>query len=279
MVPLPRPSLNRLLGFPEDARLLIVNCDDLGMLEEATQGCRDALDRGVATSASLMTPCPDAATAADCGPDIGVHLTVNCEFEGLRWGPLTAGWTLREPDGSLPASCQLVQHNVDLSELHDELLAQVGQALDWGVDVTHLDSHMYTVAAHPRLVDTYLDAAAACRLPVRLAGSEHQPPSDFRARAAARGVLAADHLVRLPAMGSRRPLREALRALQPGVTEFHAHPAAASDRLGELLPDALARIDDYDLYTLDVQFRREIAASGAIPIGHRPLREAMRRGW
>lgn len=275
------PRLNALLGFPLEARILIINCDDLGLMAEVNQGCAHALTRGVATSASLMVPCPAAAAAAEltAGWDVGVHLSVNCEFTALRWDPLTPGWSLRDPDGAFPLSHELVQQQADLAQLRAELVAQVRQALVWGVDVTHVDAHMYTVAAHPRLVDTYLDVAAEFGLPVRLAGSCESPPSDFRARAAARGLLVADHLVRLPAMGSRAPLVAALADLRPGVTEFHAHPAIDCAQLRAVLPDWAARVDDYDLYVMDAEFRGAIARSGAELIGHAALRDAMRRGW
>lgn len=275
------PRLTDLLGFPPQARVLIVNCDDLGLLAEVNEGCARSLRQGSATSASLMVPCPQAQAGAEltAGLDVGVHLTVNCEFAGVRWGPLTAEWSLRDPDGSFPASFRVVQQEVDLAVLHEELVAQVRQALGWGVDPTHVDAHMYTVASHPRLVGTYLDVAAQFGLPARLAGSSAAPPSDFRARAADRGVLVADHLVRLPAMGSRAPLIAALADLRPGVTEFHAHPALDSPSLRAALPDWAARVDDYDLYVADRTFRTAIASSGAILVGHAALRDAMRRGW
>jgi hypothetical protein len=54
---------SELLGFAPDARVLILNCDDLGMYEAVNVGIFDAIENGVATSCSLMAPCPGAADA------------------------------------------------------------------------------------------------------------------------------------------------------------------------------------------------------------------------
>jgi predicted glycoside hydrolase/deacetylase ChbG (UPF0249 family) len=77
------PSLAERLGYSQDAKLLILNCDDLGFCHAANVGVYQALRDGLATSASLMVPCPWArgAAAGYRGDDVGVHLTVNAEFD------------------------------------------------------------------------------------------------------------------------------------------------------------------------------------------------------
>ena len=85
---------NRLLGYPPDARLLILNADDFGMCHATNAGIIRALMAGVVQSTSLMAPCPWAAHALhwlQAHPDVpfGVHLTAICDSEDYRWGPLT----------------------------------------------------------------------------------------------------------------------------------------------------------------------------------------------
>ncbi|HOT80650.1 MAG TPA: ChbG/HpnK family deacetylase, partial [Microthrixaceae bacterium] len=84
-------TLAERLGYAADDRLLIINCDDLGMSHAANEGCFSALRDGIATSATLMVPCPwaRAAVAESDGEDIGVHLTLNSEYDRYRWGPIT----------------------------------------------------------------------------------------------------------------------------------------------------------------------------------------------
>src|SRR5207253_1805655 len=80
------------------AKLVIINCDDLGMSNAVNAGVYDALRCGLATSASLMVPCPSARYAAACypGEDVGVHLTLNAEWDHYRWGPITAAASLTD---------------------------------------------------------------------------------------------------------------------------------------------------------------------------------------
>ena len=47
---------NRLLGYPPDARLLIINADDFGMCHATNQAIFRALKGDVLTSTTLMVP-------------------------------------------------------------------------------------------------------------------------------------------------------------------------------------------------------------------------------
>ena len=84
-------TLAERLGHPPDTRLLIVNCDDLGFSYAANVGVFECLHSGIATSATLMVPAPWSRDAAARyrGEDIGVHLTLNAEYDLYRWGPIT----------------------------------------------------------------------------------------------------------------------------------------------------------------------------------------------
>jgi hypothetical protein len=53
-----QPTLAERLGYGPDDRLLIVNCDDLGSSHGANAATLRAMTAGIATSASLMVPCP-----------------------------------------------------------------------------------------------------------------------------------------------------------------------------------------------------------------------------
>ena len=98
-------SLAERLGHAPDDRLLIINCDDLGSSHAANVGIYEALRDGIATSATLMVPCPWAREAAARyrGEDVGVHLTLNAEYDLYRWGPITHAPSLLDGDGGFPA--------------------------------------------------------------------------------------------------------------------------------------------------------------------------------
>lgn len=273
-------SVAERLGYPATAKLLMINCDDLGSCHAANVGVYEALREGAATSASLMVPCPWAREAAARyrGEDVGVHLTLNSEWEVYRWGPITHAPSLLDGDGGFPRTIEDVWDHADLEEVAKELRAQVERAILWGFDVSHLDSHMGCLHRRPEFFDIYLALAVEFSLPIRLssASTEHNIGFPFRDLAAEEGVLFPDHLVHARGTGSRKALERALFELQPGVTEFFAHPAVDTPEVRALAPDWGARVDDHDLLVHDHGIPVLAERAGAMLIGYRELRDVMR---
>jgi len=102
------PTLAQRLGYPADAKLVVINADDLGSCHSANVGVFECLATGTVTSATLMVPCPWAREASSRyrGEDIGVHLTVNAEYELYRWGPITHAPSLLGGDGGFPQTME-----------------------------------------------------------------------------------------------------------------------------------------------------------------------------
>ena len=275
-------SLAERLGYSADDRLLIVNCDDLGMSHSTNQGVYEALRAGWATSASLMVPCPWSRDAAANyrGEDVGVHLTLNSEYDLYRWGPITHAPSLHDGDGGFPRTVTDVWDHADLDEVRRECRAQVERAVLWGFDVSHLDSHMGTMQLRPEFFDIYLDLAVEFGLPLRMAGASAQRLVGFPYRdlAEGKGVLFPDHFVLVGGVGSRAALGGVIGELRPGVTEVYLHPAADSPELRAIGTDANARVDDLALLTGDDSIKSILDSSGAQLIGWRTLQVAMRAG-
>ena len=103
-----KPNLAERMGYGSESRLLIVNCDDLGSSHSANIATFRSMVYGIATSATLMVPCPWAREAARMfkGLSIGVHLTLTSEYRGYRWRGLTDGGSLRDGDGFFPATTE-----------------------------------------------------------------------------------------------------------------------------------------------------------------------------
>src|SRR5688572_31712565 len=83
-------SLLERLGYPPDAKLLIVHADDLGMAHSVNAATTRAFATGLVNSGSIMIPCPwlpEVVTYAKQHPeaDLGLHLTLTSEWAGLRW--------------------------------------------------------------------------------------------------------------------------------------------------------------------------------------------------
>jgi predicted glycoside hydrolase/deacetylase ChbG (UPF0249 family) len=273
-------SLAERLGFGAEDRLLIVNCDDLGSSHSANTGVYEALRHGVATSASLMVPCPWArGAAADYrGEDVGVHLTLNAEWDLYRWGPITQAPSLLDGDGGFPRTVTDVWEHADLDEVRRECRAQIERAIYWGFDVSHVDSHMGTLQLRPEFFDIYLDLAAEFGLPLRLSGAETERRIGFpfRSLAAERGVVFPDHFLHVAGVGSRAKLERTLGELRSGVTEAHAHPAHDTPELRAMSPDWRDRVDDHRLLVGDPGLRPALEREGIGLLGYRQLRDLIR---
>jgi len=276
------PTLAERLGHPPDAKLLILNCDDLGSSRSANVAVYEALRQGLATSASLMVPCPWARDAAAQyrGDDVGVHLTLNSEWERYRWGPVTHAPSLLDGDGGFPRTVPDTWDHADLEEVRRECRAQVERAILWGFDVSHLDSHMGTLQLRADFFDVYLELAVDFGLPLRMAGASGQRRVGFPYRevAAAEGVVFSDHFVYTTGVGSRRDVERALFDLRPGVTEVYFHPAVDTDELRASHPDWAGRVEDHALLCRDPSFADLAERTGATLIGFRELRELQRAG-
>ena len=174
-------ELAERLGFSPEDHILIINADDLGMCHAANVGVFDTLVNGTATSATLMVPCPWSREAATryTGEDIGVHLTLNAEWDSYRWGPVTHSPTLLDGDGGFPRTVEDASEHADVDEVRRECMAQVERAILWGFDVTHVDSHMGTLQLRPELFDAYLEVAVHYELPMRLSGASTEHRSGF----------------------------------------------------------------------------------------------------
>jgi predicted glycoside hydrolase/deacetylase ChbG (UPF0249 family) len=161
------------LGYPRDAKLLILHADDLGFTHSADAASFDALDKGVISSASIMVPTPwitEVAAYARAHPDadLGLHLTLTAEWETYRWGSVESKDkvpSLLDPDGTFPNNDSVVAVRAKQAEIELELRAQIQRAMALGIRPTHLDSHMGSLFTTPALLATYVKLAHEYHLP------------------------------------------------------------------------------------------------------------------
>lgn len=274
-------SLAERLGHPADARLVIISCDDLGACHAANVGVYRALRDGIATCASIMVPAPWALHAAreySSDLDIGVHLTLNAEHAVYRWGPITHAPSLLSGEGGFPRNLDDLWEHADPSEVRRELRAQIERATAWGIDVTHLAPHLTAITLRPEFFDVYLELAHDYRLPIRLPSTVTAEQAGFPFRELARdeGVVFPDHFDHDWRSGSRDRVLDAVASLAPGVTEIHVQPAIDTPEVRALSPAASGWIDDLELVTTDHRLPELLAEQGAVLIGYRELRDAMR---
>jgi predicted glycoside hydrolase/deacetylase ChbG (UPF0249 family) len=164
------------LGYAPDARVLVIHADDLGMSHSVNRATLEALERRWITSSSILVPCPwfpEVARWAREHPDadLGIHLAVNSEWTGFRWGPLSsrdAVSSLLDKDGYLPLLEDEVVEKAKPVEIERELRTQVEMAKAAGVTLTHLDSHMATLFRKPEFLEVYRRIGQQYKLPVLL---------------------------------------------------------------------------------------------------------------
>ncbi len=169
------------LGWPKDKKVVIFHVDDAGMSLESNNGTFQSLDGGIATSCSVMMPCPWAGTfmreSKALDPiDAGLHLVLTSEWKGYRWEPL-AGKSqvpgLHDPEGSFWHTVEQVVAHASPEEVYIELKAQIERALSMGIQPTHLDSHMGTVFAHPKFLEKYIQLGVEYKIPVMFPGGNN----------------------------------------------------------------------------------------------------------
>lgn len=294
----PNPALKKL-GFAPDDRVIVLHADDIGMCQSTISAYHDLVDFGLMSSAAVMVPCPWFPSVADyCRQhpqaDIGVHLTVTCEWDVYRWGAVSTADPdsgLLDAEGYLHRTSAATQAHAQVSAVAAEITAQINRAQTAGIDPTHIDTHMGTLV-HPRFVGLYMQAARDHRLPLmsfrwdaeRLQQSRGLSADDAQALAQAiqqmedQGVPLLDHIIGMPLSGEK-PVELALNVLSqvaPGLTHFIFHPAQDTPELRAIAPDWAARVADYELFTSE-KVRTFIREQGIHVIGYRPLRDLMRQ--
>lgn len=275
-------ALTEDLGYGPEATLLIVTATNLGQAHGANVAVFESIRTGLATTGSLMVPCPWSRDAASRyrGEDIGVQLTLNAELDRYRWGPVTMSPSLLDGDGGFPRTVEDLWDHADLDEVRRECRSQIERAILWGFDVTHLDCHLGALQRRPEFFDVYLDLACEFGLPVNIPGGLDTRSVGFPVRDLARdeGIVVADHVVESKGRPTRAVLEHAVFNLQPGVTVLSVSPAIDAPEIRGLDPDWSTRVEDYLVTSHDAGIRSLVERSEATLIGYRELRELQRAG-
>jgi hypothetical protein len=278
---MPAPSLAERLGYAADTRLIIINCDDIGSSHSANVASEAAMRDGIASSATLMVPCPWAREAVERFKDldVGVHLTLTAEYPTYRWRALTDAPSLRDAQGYMFRSAAEFFERADPVEVEAECRAQIDQALAWGVDVTHLDNHMGTLQIYEKFFPIYVKLAREYKLPLRMAGAGADVRLGFggRAQADAAGIVYPDFFsFQWGRKMMRQVFDEYLAAPRAGVTEMILHCVGDTPELRAYDKTELAiRIHDAEVGS-DQSLKARFEKAAVKRISFRGLRELMR---
>lgn len=137
--------------MPETGIRIITRGDDLGSFRAANAAILDAYKHGILRNTSIMVPAPYFEEAAEMvknekGLCLGLHVTLNAEWDAPRWGPLLAPEqvaSLVDGEGNfLRSPADTFQHGVKLDEILLEVQAQLDKARAHGLDIRYIDEHM-----------------------------------------------------------------------------------------------------------------------------------------
>ena len=293
----PNPFLKKL-GYSDNDRLVIVHTDDIGMCHASVQAFKDLWEYGTITSGAVMVPCPwFPAVAQMCREnpkiDMGVHATLNAEWESYRWGPVstrdqTSG--LLDADGYFNQWHQAVYDNAQPEAVSVEVNAQIERALATGIDVTHVDSHMGTIM-NPLFIQSYIQAGASRLLPNMLPRldskgidmmsvdeEERIANAPIMQQLETMGVPMVDGIFSMPLEHGDDHINIAKKLfgeVPVGITHFILHPSIDTAELRAIAPDWPARVANYNAFMSD-ELKKFIESEDIKLIGYRVLRDAMR---
>ena len=293
----PNPVLKKL-GYSNTDRLVILHTDDIGMCQASLQAYADLWEFGGISSGAIMMPCPWSKAAADyCkahpSVDMGVHATLTAEWQTYRWSPLSTrdpGSGLTDADGFFWRSSEEAQAHGNPDAVLTELQLQVQKALAWGVDATHMDTHMGAVA-HPRFIGAYIQVATQNRLPAMIPrgnaavytemGLDAETAAGFAAftqQLEEQGMPLVDALVSMPLdqpEGQIEIAKKLLGEIPAGVTHFLFHPSVDTPELRAICPDWPSRVANYHTF-MSKEVKDFLKDSGIHVIGYKALRDLIR---
>ena len=280
-------SLAERLGYPADAKLVIVHADDLGMAHSINEATMKALASGLVNSGSIMIPCswvPEIAAYARANPqaDLGLHLTLTSEWRDYRWRPLLAGSvsSLLDDSGYLYLTEREAASKIKVDEVDKELRAQVERARKLGIQPTHLASHMGTLYQSRQLFETLLKIARENKLPIRVS-KEMFKQMNYLPEILKPEDVVLDRIISIdPSVsneGWAKYYSDELRNLSPGVSEIVIHIAHDDPEMKAITVDhpnwgAAWRERDFQFFTSEA-FRKMLDESKIKLITWRDLRK------
>jgi predicted glycoside hydrolase/deacetylase ChbG (UPF0249 family) len=275
---------NELMGYPRDARLLLLNADDLGMYPGVNRGIAHAVEAGPIRSASLIATSPFAPEATRwlsgrTDVSLGVHLTLVRDVERVPWGPRCAPAevpSLVDPDGRFRPLPRLDETLAVArpEEVEREFRAQLEAVLDAGLRPTHLDWHCTISGGRPDVFELTYRLAREHGLAVRVT---EQPWID---RLQALGLPTCDHALldsyEVPPDEKPGVYHHLLRELPEGLSQWAMHPGSGDGPSEELDPDGWRiRRSDTEFLT-EPETARILRAEGIVLVDYRAIQAAWR---
>ena len=205
---------------------LLVTADDFGMCHAVNAGTVRAMRHGIVRSSNFLVPCPWFSEALSLAQKhalpIGVHLCVTCDWDNLRWGPLTRAAGLCDDLGYFHPQFEPLYARASDEEITREYEAQIARVRSLGFEPTHLDTHMLPASDR---------SAGALRLKALIAGVAQRAGLRYLYETDADGHLRYFDQELEISGESWSAVWERLAALGPGTYHLIGHAAEPSPEL------------------------------------------------
>ena len=290
----------RKLGFNDNARVVVIHADDVGMCQATLPAFTDLLDFGLLSSGATMVPCPwFPEVAGYCRKfpeiDMGVHLTLTSEWKNYRWRPIstcdiTSG--LMDDEGYFYRTSFEMQEKGVPYFVKTEIEAQFSLAKKHGIDVTHIDTHMFSLY-HSAFISSYISLARKERIPLFLLNPQdaeewHKADLDKETRNALSlylddlerdGIPLFDYVREMPLNEDKNHIgvaKNIFNTLPAGLSLILLHPAVDTPELRAITPDWRARVANYEAFK-SKELRDHINNLGIQIITYRELRDLVKK--
>ncbi len=129
------------------AKKLLITSDDFGMCHAVNTGIVRAMTEGLVRSTNFLVPCPWFPEALDLARrhqlPVGIHLCLTCDWDRLKWRPLTKAPSLCDASGYFLPTYAALEKTARDEEMYAELKAQLECIERLDFPLTHADSHMF----------------------------------------------------------------------------------------------------------------------------------------
>jgi predicted glycoside hydrolase/deacetylase ChbG (UPF0249 family) len=278
-----------LLGFGPDARVLIVNCDDFGMHEAVNAAVVESIEYGIASSCSLMVPCPAAANAIRLlreRPHIpfGIHLSLIRDSPEYCWGPAASKAdvpSLLDPGTEeffvdTPAQRAAFLAAAKLTEVERELRAQIDAVVEVGIAPTHLDWHRLADGGRADHFDLTMALAEEYGLAARVWLDDGRRKARQQGKPVVDNAFLDSYSVSLDDKAAT--YARLLRDLPPGLNEWAVHPAHGTEQWRSIESSGWQVRQSDHAFLTSQQAREILDREGITVIDYRPLQQAWNTG-
>lgn len=251
---------------------LIIHADDGGISRSVNKAIIESLKHGIVTSTSLMPPTPyfhEIASYFKQNPqyDVGIHLTLTCEFQKSPWKPVSGIEkipSIVNSTGNLLTKNEFSVH-ATAKDVETEIRSQIEYFLSFGVHPTHMDTHQGTVFENIQFLEIYIKLALEYNMTPMLMRINEQTLELINKRKLPLDRKKVENLIQpdIPLLDflytsnqydlnideKEQEYRHVIKNCPAGISQIIIHPAFDDDEPGQKNKNYRLRYFDYSIFT------------------------------